>query len=309
MTSLATERSHRIADAHPRPAVVWRDRVLKLVARAVGYVVLAVFAGFTLLPLVWLVGLASRSGIEIMTIPPRLFPSQFLLVKNLADALSYSSFLTWLRNSLILVVVLATTDNLVSSLAGYALARFEFPGRQVFFYFILGTLMISFIVIIVPLYILVKELGWLNTYLGMMAPAFVSAFGVFFMRQYCLSVPTEYLDAARIDGASELAIYRRVVLPMIKPAVVTLVIFRFQWEWSSLLWPLLVAGIPNLRTIPLGLAIMAEETIYRHGGSGAQYSYATVLAANLLAVAPVVVVFLFLRRYFISGMITSGLKL
>jgi len=306
MTNLSARGAHVQTAGHGRQRLARRDRAVKLIGQVAGYVALAAFSGFALVPLLWLVSLASRSAQEILTVPIRLLPSKFLLGKNIADAFYYSSFLTWLRNSVIMVVVLATTDNLVSSLAGYALAKFKFPGHQVLFYVVLGTLMISFLVIVVPLYILVKELDWLNSYLGMMAPAFVSAFGVFFMRQYCLSIPTEYLDAARIDGASELGIYRRVVLPMIKPAVVTLVIFRFQWEWSSLLWPMLVVGDPNLRTIPLGLAIMADSTT--QAGS-MEFTFATILAVNLLAVAPVVAAFVFLRRYFVSGMITSGLKM
>lgn len=273
-------------------------------ARAISYVIVGLFSAFALMPIVWLVSLASKPVQELMTIPIRLVPRDFSLFANIAEAFKYFDLLTWLRNTVIVAVLLAMSDVLLSSCCGYALAKFRFPGREVLFYFILGTFMISFIVILVPLYIIVKDLGWLNSYMGLMAPKFVSAFSIFFMRQSCLSIPNEYLDAARIDGASELRIYRTVVLPLLRPAVITLVIFRFQWEWDALLWPMIVAGSERLHTLPLGLALRASELLH-----ATTFTASSIFAANLLATIPILLVFLYLRKYFINTMITSGLKL
>jgi len=278
-------------------------RIRKLLSLVIKYAILIFWSFISLLPLVWLASEASKPAEQALSIPIKLIPARFELFQNMAQVFRVIPLARYFVNSLILVVVLAMTDILLSSMAGYALAKFKFPGRQLFFLFILATTMVSFMVIIVPTYILVKDLGWLDSYLGMMAPGFVSAFGVFFMRQYITGIPRDYLDAARIDGASEPGIYWKVIMPMVRPAIITLAVFRFMWEWDSMLWPMIVIGDTNLRTLPLGLILMADQL-----GWSPDYSMTHVLAACLLAVIPVIIVFLRLQRQFMSAMTMSGLK-
>lgn len=280
------------------------SRIRTSLLGALRYAVLLLWAGISIVPLLWLASEASKPPGETLSVPISFIPSRFELLQNVVQAFQIAPLARYFANSLLIVTVLATTDILISSMAGYAIAKFRFPGRHLFFLFILGTMMISFMVIVVPLYILVARLGWLDTYWGLMAPAYVSAFGVFFMRQYMRSIPNDYLDAARIDGATEPAVYARIILPMIKPAIATLVIFRFLWEWDSLLWPLVVVNNPNLRTVPLGLTVLADQI-----GRTPQYSMSTLLAACLVVVLPVLLVFLLLQRQFVNAMVTSGLKL
>jgi multiple sugar transport system permease protein len=275
----------------------------KLFTNGLAYSLLTAWMAFSLLPLIWLLSEASKPATQALSIPINFIPSRFELFHNVVQVFRVIPFARYFANSVLIVAVLGTTDILVSSMGGYALAKFRFPGRQIVFLFILGTTMISFIVIIVPVYVLVRNLGWLDSYLGIMAPGFVSAFGVFFMRQYITSIPNDYLDAARIDGASEFGVYWSVIMPMIRPAIVTLGIFRFIWEWDSMLWPMIVIGNPNLRTLPLGLTLMADQL-----GWSPHYSMTHVLTACLLAILPVITIFLFMQRQFMSAMTMSGLK-
>lgn len=267
------------------------------------YAALILFTTISILPLVWLAVESSKPYTEALTYPIRWIPTRFALFENVAVVFRMVPLLTYFGNSLFLVIVLATTDIVFSSAAGYALAKFKFPGRRVVFYFILSTTMISFFAIVVPQYILVRQLGWVDTYLGLMAPGFISAFGCFFMRQQISGIPNEYLDASRIDGASELEIFRRIIIPMIRPAIVTLAVFRFMWEWDSMFWPLVVTGKQQLRTLPLGLTMMVENMSWTP-----DYTITHVLTASLLAVLPVLFVFLFLQRQFMSAMTMSGLR-
>jgi multiple sugar transport system permease protein len=279
------------------------DSLRKTLSHAAIYAILAVWTVVSLLPVLWMFTESSKPSNEVLSIPITFIPSRFELFRNIVQVFQVVPFARFFANSLLLVIVLGTTDILVSSMGGYALSKFRFPGRDVFFYFILGTMMISFVVILVPLYILVKQLGWLDTYLGLMAPGFVSAFGVFFMRQYISGIPSEYMDAARIDGASEIRLYWSVILPMIRPAIVTLAIFRFLWEWDSLLWPLIVVTKSELRTLPLALTYLVEQL-----GWSPHFTMVHVLTASLLATIPVLLFFLLLQRHFINAMTMAGLK-
>jgi len=290
------------AEVDRRQAVI--DRAKKALTYLVMYAVLSLWMVISLLPLLWMFTESSKPSNEVLSIPITFIPSRFELFDNILQVFRVVPFARYFANSLLLVIVLGTVDIFVSSMAGYSLSKFRFPGQQIFFYFILGTMMISFVVIIVPLYILVKQLGWLNSYLGLMAPGFVSAFGVFFMRQYISGIPSEYMDAARIDGASEPRVYWSVIMPMIRPAIVTLAIFRFLWEWDSLLWPLVIITDDRLRTLPLSLTYFVEQL-----GWSPHFTMVHVLTAALLATIPVLVFFLLLQRYFINAMTMAGLKL
>jgi multiple sugar transport system permease protein len=218
---------------------------------------------------------------------------------NYLDAWNSAAFGHYFVNSILVAGLVTLSTVLFSSLAGYGLAKFDFPGRDVCFAFILSTMMIPFTVIIIPLFVLVRDFGWMNSYQALVIPAGVSAFGIFLMRQFILTLPDELLDAARIDGASEAAIFRIIVLPLTRPALATLALLTFMGNWDSFLWPLVVTSGDTYRTLPVGLA--AFQTMY-------VTHYEWIMAIATLVSIPVFVIFLSLQRYFVQGIVMSGLK-
>ncbi|MCL6446302.1 MAG: carbohydrate ABC transporter permease [Alicyclobacillus sp.] len=190
---------------------------------------------------------------------------------------------------------------ITSSMAGFALAKYRFRGREFIFFSMLSTMMVPFFVLMIPLYYMMKEFGWLNSYWGLILPNIVTAFGIFLMRQFTFGVPTELLQAARIDGASEWWIYLRVVLPLTKPALAALGIFAFVYQWDSFLWPLLVVQSKSLWTVPLGVNSLRTFI-------NAQQNMNLVMTGATLAVVPSLLVFLFLQKYFVKGITLSGFK-
>ena len=199
-----------------------------------------------------------------------------------------------------MVSVSVTVLNLFfCALAGYGFAKFTFRGRNVLFLYVLSTLMVPLHVIMISLFLVVKAFGWLNTYQSLIVPAMISAFGIFLMRQFMLSIPSEYIDSARIDGESEFGIFLRIILPMVVPPIATLGIYIFMGAWDDFLWPLIVISEDRLKTLPLGIA--SFESIYRT-------SYNYLMAISLLAVLPIMIAFVFLQRRIIQSVVMSGLK-
>ena len=180
---------------------------------------------------------------------------------------------------------------LSSSLAGFAFAKYRFPGRELLFYLILATMMIPFFVTLIPVFFIVRQLGWIDTYQGLVVPGLTSAYGIFLMRQFILTLPDELIDAARIDGASELMIYWRIVVPLVKPALATLGTFTFIASWNNFLWPLLVLNSRELMTLPLG--VNSLRSLYADNTN-------LLMAGTAVAVVPMLLVFVFLQRYFIK---------
>ena len=188
---------------------------------------------------------------------------------------------------------------LLSTSSGYGFAKFKFRGNVALFTLVLSTLMIPFEAIIVPLFILVRHLGMQDSYLGLIIPEGLTAFGVFLMRQFIYSVPDELIESARIDGASEFVIFGRIVVPLVKTAVLALVIFHVQWVWNLLLWPLVVISTPEMRTLPQAIALF----------TGVYFTpYPEQLAISVVACLPLVVLYLFLSRNFVQGIALTGLK-
>jgi multiple sugar transport system permease protein len=198
------------------------------------------------------------------------------------------------------VSVSATLGEVVmASLAGYSFARYNYPGRDVLFLVVLSTLMIPFFVVVIPLYVVVHSFGWLNTYQALILPGMVSAFGIFLMRQFILTIPNELIDAGRIDGASELLIFIRIVMPLCMPAVATLTIFTFLSHWDAFLWPLLVVSKKDMFTVPLGLTFFQSEYIAYWNEQ---------MAASLLALVPTFAMVFGFQRYYVQGVVMSGIK-
>ncbi|MEU7745093.1 carbohydrate ABC transporter permease [Nonomuraea sp. NPDC049158] len=208
-------------------------------------------------------------------------------------------FPLYLRNSLILALGIGVLEVIFSSAAGYALAQLRFPGSRVLFAVIVGTLSLSPIVVLVPMYLIVKELGWINSYQGMIVPFMMSAFGVFLVRQFALALPHELLLSARVDGASELRIFVRIGVPLLRPALLTLFLLQFLAQWDNLLWPLIVANDPGLWPLPVGLSQLQTEY---------DFSIGLVSTAALITAVPPLVLMFLLQRYYVAGLTLGGVR-
>jgi multiple sugar transport system permease protein len=182
---------------------------------------------------------------------------------------------------------------------GYTLAKLRFPGKGFIFVLILSTLMVPTEMLIIPWYVMSTEYGWSNTYWGLLFPGLISAFGVFLMRQFFQTLPTDLLDAGRIDGLSEFGVFWRIAFPLVRPALAALGIFTFLGNWNAFLWPLIVVQTADMRTIPVGVALFSSE---------AGTAWNLIMAASSLAVLPVLLVFLFFQRQIIEGVVLTGVK-
>lgn len=269
-------------------AVVRRSTIAGAIARAA----LVVGAVVMVLPLVWVVSASLQSRSDIFSVPFNWIPARPQLT-NYGDAFQAAPFATYFWNSF-LVAGLATLIHLViTSLAAFGFAHYSFRGRNVLFIAILSTMMIPFQVVMVPLYLEVRDLGWLNSYAGLIIPTAVTGLGVFLMRQFMQTIPRDYFDAARIDGATDIQLFYRIALPLSRPAFVALGIFVYLEQWNSLIWPLIVVTDTRLRPLAVGLS----EFQTQYGTN-----YELLLAASTATVLPIVVLFLVLRRNFVRGL-------
>ncbi len=263
------------------------------------YGLLVAIAFVMLFPLLWLLGTSFKSQTEnIFQFPPQLFPSQPTF-QNFITVWQSNPFGQYLFNSTIVAVLTVSLNLLFCSLAAYPLARLNFRGRDLIFSAIVSTIMIPFQIVMIPLYILTVQLGLKNTYLGVIFPSIASAFGIFLLRQAFQGVPKELEEAARIDGCSELGLWWNVMLPAVRPALVTLAIFVFIGSWSDFLWPLIVLDRPEYYTLPLGVANLAGTF---------SLDWRLIAAGSVISIAPVLILFLFVQRYIVPTDTGSGVK-
>lgn len=253
-----------------------------------------------LFPLVWMLLSSFKTVNEVLAPTIRWLPTPWA-PSNYATVLEGNDFAVFLKNSAIVAGSVMLINLVFSSMGGYALAKFRFPGRRAVFAAILLIVMVPFQVIMIPVYIVVHNFGWVNTYWGLIIPAAVSGFGVFFMRQTILTLPNELFEAARLDGASELRVYRQILLPLIAPALAALGVLTFLASWNNLLWPLLVVNSTSLQTLPMGLASLIE------GQYGVQYNL--IMSGGVISAVPVVLLFLVSRRYLMKGVSMFGARL
>jgi multiple sugar transport system permease protein len=273
-------------DAEPQPA--------NLV-----YVVLAVGLVITLAPFLWMLLGSFKPEAELQRVPPTWWPEAPTLgnYRELFDRLDFPRFFA---NS-VLVAVAVTIGNLVfCSMVGYALAKLDFAGKRVLFALVLGMLMVPGVVTFVPLFVLVSNLGLVNTYPGLILPFLVTPLGVFLMRQFIAGLPDELIEAARIDGAGEWRIFSRVILPLCGPPLATLGILTFLHSWNNFLWPLVVAQSEDKYTLPVALAL------YSVGQNATRYGL--LMAGAVVIILPVVALFIALQRYFVQSVATTGIK-
>jgi multiple sugar transport system permease protein len=282
----------------PRHAAARRVRLGPALGYLVLYLVLLGGAICMLVPFVYALSGSLTPERELFTTPIRWIPSSPQWQNYVLPF--ERSYARYFLNSAIVSLVQTLSPVLLCSMAGYSLAKFTYPGRTLVFLFILSTIMLPLQVTLIPTFLIVKQLGWLNSYLGLIVPGLATTFGTFLMRQFFLGVPSEYLDAARIDGASEPGIYWTIMLPMVRPALAALAIFSFTGSWNSFLWPLVIVNDDQLRTIPLGIVF--------YFGQNRVPEYGQLLAVSLLATLPVLAVFLLMQRDLLKGAALSGLK-
>lgn len=264
----------------------------------IGNLLLLLVAVGMVVPFLWMISTSLKADEYILSIPPQLLPAEPTLASY--QRLNELFPIARLFSNSMLAALLSTMGQLLtSSLAAYAFARIEFRARNAIFLLYLATLMIPFQVTITPLFILMRMLGWLNSYQGLILPGIFSAFGVFLLRQALLSIPRELEEAAIIDGASPWTLYSRIVLPLVRPSLATLAIFAFMGSWNSFLWPLFILRDDALMTLPVGLATL-------HGRWLTQWNL--VMAGAVITVLPMLIVYLFAQRYFEQGVVLSGLK-
>lgn len=263
------------------------------------YLLLSGIAILMLFPLLWLLGTALKSPTEdIFGSLLQVFPQRPTLTNFLTVWRNYP-FSSYLLNSLLVASLTVGFNLLFCSLAAYPLARLTFWGRDALLAAIVATLMIPFQLVMIPLYILTVQLGLRNTYLGIIFPGLASAFGIFLLRQAFQGVPKELEEAARIDGCTELGIWWHVMLPAVRPALVTLGIFVFIGAWSDFLWPLIVLDQPDYFTLPLGVAKLA---------SALDFDWRLIAAGSVISIAPIIVLFILAQQYIIPTEVGSGVK-
>lgn len=263
------------------------------------YAGLGALALLMLFPLLWLISTSLKSPTEnIFQFPPQLLPNQPTW-QNFITVWQTIPFAQYLFNSTLVSSLTVSLNLLFCSLAAYPLARLDFHGRDIIFAGIISTIMIPFQIVMIPLYILTVQLGLRNTYLGIIFPSLASAFGIFLLRQAFQGVPKELEEAARIDGCTELGIWWHVMLPAIKPALITLAIFVFIGSWSDFLWPLIILDKPEYYTLPLGVATLA---------SAFSLDWRLIAAGSVISIAPIIIFFLFVQRYIVPTDTGSGVK-
>ena len=284
-----------MATVDTRASVRSKDRA----AKAVLYAVLAIGMLVVVGPFLWMALSSLKPEGEIRSVPPTWLPETFTL-ENYRELFSRLDFPTYFINSVLVASLVTAGSLLFCSAVGYALAKLRFPGKKALFLVVLGMLMVPGMVLFVPQFVLVSNLGLTNTYGGLILPFLAGPFGVFLMRQFLLSIPDDLIEAARVDGAGEWRIFLQVILPLCRPALATLGILTFLASWNNFLWPLVVATTEDKYTLPVALAL------YSVGQN--RTDFGLLLAGAVVVVVPVLIVFLMLQRHFLRGIATTGLK-
>jgi ABC-type glycerol-3-phosphate transport system permease component len=274
----------------------WTRRLQTLLV----YLVVVAGAIAFIFPFYWMIITSVKPNAELFIWPPTLWPRTFEL-NHYGDALREVPIIRYLGNSFYLTGLNLLGSLLSCSLVAFAFARYEVPGSRILFVLLLATMMLPHHVTMIPLFLVFRQLGWVDTFLPLWVPSFFgNAFLIFLLRQFFKSIPNELFDAARIDGASEFAQYWRIMLPLSKPALATVAIFQFQWTWNDFLYPLIYINSQDKKTIALGL-----QDFYK---SQTTVEWQQLMAASVIMVLPVALLFFFLQRYFIEGITLTGLK-
>jgi ABC-type glycerol-3-phosphate transport system permease component len=275
-----------------------RQRRFRRIWMGVLYTLFGIVALIFTLPFFLMLSSAFKTSAEIVRIPPTLFPENPSL-SSFRTVIDEAPYFRWFGNSLLVSCTITLLVLFTCSLAGYIFAKFEFPGRDAIFVVLLMTMMVPFPVLLIPSYLIVNELGLINSLWALIVPAMVSAFGIFLMRQFIAGIPNDLIEAARLDGASEWSIYARIVVPLARPPMAALGIFTFLAAWNDYLWPLIVINDLEKSTLPLALTFFNSQHAQR---------YDLVMAAAAMAVIPVIIVFVIFQRQIVNALVLAGLK-
>jgi multiple sugar transport system permease protein len=265
-------------------------------------IVVAFFGILIALPLIWMVAASFKPLSEIYRYPPTLIPENFTL-GNYQRLFRDWPFWSWYYNSFVVSAFLTIAQLFFTSLAGFGFAKYRFKGNRPLFILLLGSTMIPFQLILVPLFIFMSQFGWTDSYWSLTIPFMAPAFGIFLMRQFIISIPSEMMEAARMDGASEFGIYWRIMLPLLRPALATLAILQFLGTWNSFLWPLAVLRNSENMTLPVGLASMVGSVT-----AGSEPPIGASMAAATLVTIPVIIVFVMVQGQYIAGLTAASVK-
>lgn len=268
-------------------------------ARGPVYCVLALIGVVWIFPFLWMVLGSVKTQREILASPPKLLPEHATL-ENFTQWFQELHFGTYFTNSLVVAVITVLGNIVFCSMVGYALAKMRFAGKNIVFGAVMVTLMVPSVATFVPLFVIVSNLGLSNTYAALILPFLTLLIGVFLMRQFIAGIPDALMEAARIDGAGELRIFFQIILPQCGPAMATLAILTFLSSWNNFLWPLVAAQTDDMYTLPVALSL------YSTGQNATNYS--VLLAGAVLIITPILLLFIFLQRYFIQGVAMTGIK-
>lgn len=270
----------------------------RFLKRLVFYLVLIVGAFIMLVPFLWMVSTSFKGNGAVMVFPPEFIPKE-PTTSNYKEVTEMFPMMRFLWNSLFVAVLTTVGQIIFSSMAGYAFARMHFKGRDQLFLLYLATMMVPTQVTMIPQFILMRELGWIDSYQALIVPTMFAVFGTFLMRQSMLSIPKELEEAAFMDGANHFQVFIKVCMPLVKPTIATLTIFTFMQSWNNFLWPLIVIGSSDKATLPLGLSLL-------QGRWGTDWGL--MMSGVVISVIPILAVYLFAQKYFIQGMTMSGMK-
>ncbi len=279
-----TERPRGLSMKAPRPG------------RVIAWTLLAIGAIIMVTPIALMLSTSLKDPAHVYDL--KLFPSDPTLA-NYVSVLADGRFFRWFVNSFFIATTTCLSNVFFDSLVGYTLAKFSFRGRYVVFIGILSTLMIPTEMLVIPWYLMSRTFGWIDTYWGIMFPGMMTAFGTFLMKQFFETVPNDFLEAARIDGLNEFAIWWKVAVPLVTPAISALAIFTFLGNWTAFIWPLIITTSKEHYTLPVGLSSFAVE---------ASIQWEKIMTGASLATIPTLLVFLFLQRYIVRGVVLAGIK-
>ncbi|SHG06853.1 carbohydrate ABC transporter permease [Ornithinibacillus halophilus] len=265
--------------------------------KIVTYLLLILGSVIMLFPFIWMVSTSLKPPMDIFTL--NIIPEN-LTFDNFIRVFEESLFLKWFLNSILVALITTISVLFFDTLVGYIIAKFSFVGRSILFILILSTLMVPTEMLIIPWYMMSSDLGWTDSYWGILFPGLMTGFGVFLMKQYMEQIPDDLLNAARIDGMNEFSIFFKIAVPQVWPAMSALGIFTFLSNWNAFLWPLIVIESPELRTLPVGLSFFSSGE--------AESQWHLIMTGATISVIPLIIVFIFLQRHIIKGITLTGMK-
>ncbi len=265
------------------------------------HILLIIGGIITVIPFVWMVLGSFKTTTDIFGYPPSLLPKQWVF-GNYVGLFTETQFANWYGNSISVAAISTLAVLFFSSLAGFGFGKYDFKGREVLFNILIASMIIPFGVILIPLFVMISKAGLIDKYATLIIPFMAPAFGIFMMKQFMASIPSELLDSARIDGCQEFGIYWRIVLPLLRPALGALTVFTFLGSWNSFLWPLVILRSVARYTLPVGLATLQNI------GTGGKTEYGMLLGGATLVSLPVITLFLLMQRQFIAGLTLGSVK-